>query len=119
MATLIGGYQIASSDIFLKNCTYKIKQTGKYLLIFCASSSLPGDMIATYRIYRNKAPIVGAFSRCASAKTCNFPFIFPTNISIVTRLRKDDILSIKIDILSGILSDSIDIINTIFNIIEL
>jgi len=119
MTTLIGNSQVVSNDTFLQNTTYKIRATGKYFLIFCCTSSLPGDMTVSYQICRNKAPIEGAFSQCASAQTDRQPFIFPTNISIVTRLLQNDILSIKVKIISGIPSDSIEILNTIFNILEL
>jgi hypothetical protein len=116
MPSIIGGFQVAKGTQFLHNCSFTIHKHGTYLIIFNASSSVPGNMEVTYYLCRNMDRIPGATSQCASGITCQQPFIFPSNISIIQHLHKCDVIDVKIMIVSGIESDSIYIVNTILTI---
>ena len=116
MGSIIGGFQIATGIQFLDYCNFTVSHHGSYLIIFNASSRLPGNMEVTYYICRNGHPIAGAISQCASAIDCQESFIFPNNISIIQHLYKGDEIGVKIMIVSGIESYSIQIGNTILTV---
>lgn len=118
-ASIIGSSQIATGTAFLQNTNYNIPEDGAYLIIFNSSSQIPKDMIVTYMLFCNDNPIPGAISQTTSPIDQSKSIIFPTSFSIIVNFKANDKISVQVEIVSGVMSDSINIRNTILNIVKM
>jgi hypothetical protein len=118
-ASVVGSSQIATGTTFLQNTNYNIPTDGAYLIIFNSSSQIPKDMIVTYMLFCNDNPIPGAVAQTTSPIDHSKSIIFPTSFSIIANFKEGDKISVQVEIVSGVMSDSIVIKNTILNIIKM
>lgn len=119
IACIIGGFQVANGTTFLQNTNFAITKKGSYLVIFNASSQIPKDIDVTYIIFCNDNPISGAIIQASSPIDHSNSIIFPTSLSIIAYFNEGDKIGIQIDVVSGVITDSINIRNTILNIIKI
>lgn len=115
MPTFIGGFEIVTSNVYLTSTNFVFGEKGRYLIIFNASTLLPGYMDVTYHFCKNNQQIEGAFISVKS----HHRGIFPTSLSFVEYFNEGDELDIEIIIVSGMITDTIEIQNTILNIIKI